>query len=862
VELLQLIARTLGVLLVLGLASGSGAALQCAYAQTAGPTQSSAQPAAPANAAPNSQAAPADQHIDKAQITQRLNRELDFNLETTTGGWQHALDRVDSELGRPRLRYTELNRLRDELQHIRSAVAEASGKIQPRLDADRDQIKLLSAAPAAGAPPEPEQAARNRAELNYHLGLLSAAEATVNSTNLRIDNLLDKIQEIRRKNFTSALFQPIPGLYAYETWANVPQYVPDAARRVRELVAEWWADAQNRGDLTRTALEALLMLLVLSVASWRGIRRLRRWRDDDEPPYWRRASSAAGVILLRALPVAGPVVFLYVMVAGAQALPERVDWLFYLITQSIVIVFTVGALVTTAFAPRAPQWRLVTTSDAHAARICGLVLLLALIYSLTSLLYGVTRLVQAPFALTIAVALPSSLLLSAIVVALLRTTDEGGADSAPSARLFRAIRAVVWTIVAAIVVCALTGYLPLARFLAQQLIVTGSIQALVYLLLLWVDGFVQGLGDEGTTIGRWLKRSARLEWREQLALPLSLILKFAVLVLAVPFLMLQWGYSWPDIREWYRQLFFGLRIGNTDVTFGALLASIIVFGLGYAAARLFQSWLDAQVLQPAGISGGVRNSIRTGVGYVGIVIAALVAFSYAGFNLSSLAIVAGALSVGIGFGLQNLVNNFVSGVILLAERPIRVGDLVVVGGEQGYVRKISVRSTELETFDRANVLIPNSYFISEKVKNWTFRNNVCRISISISVAYGSDARQVQAALLAVAQKNGEVLTAPAPSVTLDEFAASSINFTLYAFIGDVSKSGAIRTDLAVAILDAFAEAGIAIPSGRAEITIRNLDALRDLIAQSAALPRGQSPANGGSKSSGEDAAGIAAVPAK
>ena len=150
----------------------------------------------------------------------------------------------------------------------------AWSKIQPRLDADRDQIKLLGAAPAAGAPPEPEQAARNRAELNYHLGLLSAAEATVNSTNLRIDNLLDKIQDIRRKNFTSALFQPIPGLYAYETWANVPQYVPDAARRVRELVAEWWADAQNRGDLARIALEALLMLIILSVASWRGIRQV------------------------------------------------------------------------------------------------------------------------------------------------------------------------------------------------------------------------------------------------------------------------------------------------------------------------------------------------------------------------------------------------------------------------------------------------------------------------------------------------------------------------------------------------------------------------------------------------------------
>ena len=262
-------------------------------------------------------------------------------------------------------------------------------------------------------------------------------------------------------------------------------------------------------------------------------------------------------------------------------------------------------------------------------------------------------------------------------------------------------------------------------------------------------------------------------------------------------------------------------------------------------ARLFQGWLDAQVLQRAGISGGVRNSIRTGVGYVGIMVAALAAFSYAGFNLSSLAIVAGALSLGIGFGLQNLVNNFVSGLILLAERPIRVGDLVAVGGEEGYVRKISVRSTELETYDRANVLIPNSYFISEKVKNWTFRNSICRIAIPLGVAYGSDPRQVQDLLLTIARDHPEVLTAPEPAVSLDEFAAANLRFTLYAFVGDIAKSGKVRTELAIAIIEAFAQAGIAIPSGQSEITIRKMDWLRDIISESVSVPAGRRCANGG-----------------
>jgi small-conductance mechanosensitive channel len=405
---------------------------------------------------------------------------------------------------------------------------------------------------------------------------------------------------------------------------------------------------------------------------------------------------------------------------------------------------------------------------------------------------------------------------------------------------------VVWAIAGAIVVCAVAGYLPLARFLGQQLIVTGSILALVYLLLLWVDGFAQGLSDDGTIVGGWLKKSAGLEHarREHLGLPISLFLKFAVLVMSVPLIMLQWGYSWPDIQEWYRQLFFGLHIGNTEVTIGALLASILVFGIGYAAARLFQGWLDARVLLPAGISGGVRNSIRTGIGYTGIVIAALAALSYAGFNLSSIAIIAGALSVGIGFGLQNLVNNFISGLILLVERPISVGDLVVVGGEEGCVRKISVRSTEVETFDGANVLIPNSYFISEKVKNWTFRNKVRRVAIPIGVAYGSDPRQVQAVLLMVAGGNPDVLKTPEPVVTLDEFSPASINFTLYTFVGDINKAGSVRTQLSMAILDAFAEAGIEIPYGQTDVAVRKMDWLRDIIGEFTSLPVERRPGNG------------------
>ena len=822
------IARALVAVLLLGMA---GAAAQTAHSPTspnpAAASQSGSVPTAPVQ--PAAQAAP---KINIAEITARANRDVGVNIETAIKGWQTELDRVESALQKPRLRYSELNDLRDELQRLRAGTEDFSKRLEPPLAAAKDRVALLGPAPAAGQPPEPEQAALNRAELNYLFGLLSAGQAAVPSANLRIDQLINTIQDIRRKNFATSLFQPVPGIYSYQTWARLPDYVPSATSRVRGIVTDWWDSVRDQDEVLLIALEAVLLWVVLTLAAWHGVHRLRRWRHEGEPPFWRRASSAAGVILLRILPIVAPIMFLYGMIAEAQALPERVDWMFYSTAQSIIIIFAVNALVTTVFAPRSPQWRLMPASDRAAARICGLVLTLAIVYGVTTLIYVITRLAQAPFALTVAVAFPSSLFLAGIVVAILLTPlNAQHPNGMPSLRWLTALRIPIWLTVAAIVVCALGGYLALSRFLAQQLIVTGSILALVYLLMLWVDGFVQGLGDDSTATGRWLKERAGLERqrRERLVLPIGLFLKFAVVVLSVPLILLQWGYRWPDIYDWYSQ-FFGFHIGNTQVSFGVLLASIIVFGLAYAAARVFQGWLDAHVLKPAGISGGVRDSIRIGVGYVGIVIAALAAFSYAGFNLSNLAILAGAFSVGIGFGLQSVVNNFVSGLILLAERPIKVGDLVVVGGEEGYVRRISVRSTEVETSERARVLIPNSYFVTEKVKNWTLRDNTRRVVIPISVGYGCDPRKVIATLLKVAQDNPNVMTTPAASVDFD-FGADSLNFKLYAFVYDLNKGGSTSTDLRIAILDAFNEAGIAMPFRQTGAMPQNMDWFRQAVAE-------------------------------
>jgi potassium-dependent mechanosensitive channel len=793
-------------------------------------------PAAPVNAAPVPPVAtsqPVVPKIDTADLIKRANKIMGVNIDDTVKQWQANLEKIEESLRKPGLRYNELNGFRDDLLKLRAEAEGFWSKLEPQLSAAEDQAQKLPTAPAAGQPPESEQAAQYRTEINYQLGYLRGARLSLDRTHARINQSINTIQDIRRRNFTNNLFQPVPGIFAKQTWVSAPDFAKSAVTKVEDLAAKWWAGLHDRDNVLFLIGAAILIWLVLTVGAFFGGRRLKRWSGEADPPYWRRASAAAGVIVFRSLPSVISLLFLYNAVAAAEPMPNEVGWLFYVAARSIIIIVVVNALIAAVLSPGDQRWRLIAASNWGAFRVSTLMLALALTYGVATFAYVATRIVQSPFSLTVALSFSSNLLVALLVVLIVSTPLHQKLDASEPFSGFwpRLFRLVVWLTALAIVITSVSGYLAFSRFLAQQLIVTGSILAIVYILLLCAHAFTQAMADESSGIGSWLSNNGGLDQsrRERLAVPFSLVWKFAVLVGSVPLILLQWGYPWGDIMELYHQLFFEFHIGGTQVSLGAILASLVVFVLGYFAAKLFQQWLDKQVLMPAGLSHGLRDSIRTGVGYIGVFAAALFALSYAGFNLSNLAIVAGAFSVGIGFGLQSVVNNFVSGLIMLAERPVKVGDLVVVGGEEGYVRKISVRSTEIETFDRANVLIPNSFFISEKVKNWTLRNNTGRLTVQAAVGHGSDPRLVKSLLLQVAKSHPKVMSTPAPFVDFEDFGSDTLNFKLYAYIYDLTESINIRTDLRIAILDAFQSSGIAIPSRQTDITVRDIDWLRDAV---------------------------------
>ena len=301
--------------------------------------------------------------------------------------------------------------------------------------------------------------------------------------------------------------------------------------------------------------------------------------------------------------------------------------------------------------------------------------------------------------------------------------------------------------------------------------------------------------------------------------------------LVVIILLRGWGLSITGFVLLRQYFFDGFQVGNFVVVPIKIALGVLFFGTILMLSRLIKSRLSSQSVVLSRLEPSARETLVTLTGYLGFLIALVLGLSLAGISFQNFAIVAGALSVGIGFGLQNIVNNFVSGIILLFERPIRRGDWVVVGGTEGFVKQIRVRSTEIETWDRSDVIVPNSEFISSQVTNWTLSNAYGRVITSVGVAYGSDTQKVKEILLDVAEAHPSVIQknnffqVPEPTVLFSEFGASSLDFELRCFVKDVRRRLLIKSELNFEIDRIFREQNIEIPFPQRDLHIRS-DATR------------------------------------
>ena len=373
----------------------------------------------------------------------------------------------------------------------------------------------------------------------------------------------------------------------------------------------------------------------------------------------------------------------------------------------------------------------------------------------------------------------------------------------------------------------LAGYRNLSSFVLGGILATAACLGFAFLIYRFTKEICDGM-DEG-----------RLEWeqkiRDRVGLRKNAMVPGLIWIRLILFIGIWGSFAYLSLHIWNLDdpwlaiitsyLTDGFQIGTLNITPTRLATALLAFAVTLHLSRYIKNHVVPHGLKYTKLDRGAREAVASLAGYLGIIIAILIALSITGVKMQSIAIIAGALSVGIGFGLQNIVNNFISGLILLFERPIRRGDWIVTGDTEGYVKSINIRSTQIETFDRADVIVPNSELITAKVTNWMLRDPFGRILIPIGVSYDADVEKAYNILLDIALNHPMVVKKhrqmSEPKVLFRKFGDSALELELRCFIKDIDQRLNVISELNFAIVAAFRREGIEIPFPQRVVTVAN-----------------------------------------
>lgn len=736
-------------------------------------------------------------------------------------GWVSTADRAESVIRASRASNASLENLRSEINSYREDFNRARGANTDRIQTLEGQLKALGPAPADGET-EPEDIAKLREHLESQLNSLRVPRIISDEAFSRANGLISEIDRIIRDRQKRELLErgpsPLNPIFWRPAWIDVKEA---SQSLINETVENLRTDTVQE-QIRERGLGIFLLLAISAVLLLFG----RNWSEKGGAYLRAFGGHGSGVwtfvisLLRIVLPWLGVVALIAaIMLTGVPGL--RGTLLIQEVPYWAAILFYFDWIGRQIYLMGAAQnFQRLTESKIKELRVyIDLLALMLILHELTLLFEQIENISDATRAVvSFPVVLATALLL--LRVRQIRQSeprqDQADQDTprraAGFSQLIEFLRRALFLLGIATPVLAAFGYINAAEaivFPAVETLILIAALVIVQRFISAVYGWLSGQGEAA---------------RDSL---FSVLVGFGLAILALPILALYWGARETDLLEAWSRLLLGFDIGGVTISPSNFLTFAAIFAIGYMLTRLLQSGLRNSLLPKTSIDPGGQNAIVSGTGYIGVFLAALIAIIVAGFDLSSLAIVAGALSVGIGFGLQTIVSNFVSGIILLVERPISKGDWIDVNGMMGYVRDISVRSTRIETFDRSDVIVPNSDLISGVVTNYTRGNTIGRLIVPVGVAYGTDTRRVEAILGEIANAHPMVLANPAPSIVFQGFGADSLDFEIRAILRDVNWVLSVKSDMNHEINRRFVEEGIEIPFAQRDVWLRNAEVLRN-----------------------------------
>ncbi|WP_428924769.1 DUF3772 domain-containing protein [Marinibacterium sp. SX1] len=741
--------------------------------------------------------------------------------------WQALADRAEATLDAGRASDEALEDLRAEIADYRQRFADARDENAARIASLQSQLDALGPEPEDGS--ESETVAATRDQMEARLQELRAPSVVAEAAYTEANGLVAEIDSMLRSRQTEALFTrgpvPINPVLLPAALGELAQFVDDLASETERAL---------KNEVTRSqavsAIPIALFLVVLGLGCILRGRRLAGRLGDYLRSFggagsgvWSFVVSLGRIII----PLIG-VVLILTALKVTQLTGMRGNAVIDGVMHWSVIMLCFGWLGERLF-DSDDEDGLLPNTQRSKAEVRATVWSLAIVLVLKDAADLVIRLDRIGTESAAVIHFPIIILGAIILYRLVsitrpvksaepvETPDEAEAPAASQAmgslsRIMPPVRTIAQIIAIAAPLAAAAGYMNAAEAALYPMIWTLAIFALAAVL----QRFITGIYGYATGQGDGAMDSL-----------FAVLVGFVLAAICLPFIALAWGVRDSDLGELWSRFLEGVSVGGTRISPVDFLTFLVIFGVGYGLTRLLQGALKSSLLPKTQIDVGGQNAIVSGTGYIGLFLAALIAVTSAGINLSSLAIVAGALSVGIGFGLQTIVSNFVSGIILLIERPVSEGDWIEVAGTMGIVKDISVRATRIETFDRTDVIVPNSDLISGAVTNYT-RTPTGRVIINVGVAYGSDTKKVAQILQEIAEDHPMVVARPAPFIVFQGFGADSLDFEVRVIIRDVSWGLSVRTEINHAIAERFVEEGIEIPFAQRDIWLRNPEALAEV----------------------------------
>ncbi|MBC2837367.1 DUF3772 domain-containing protein [Paragemmobacter straminiformis] len=741
--------------------------------------------------------------------------------------WEKAADRAETVLTDPAVTEEALDTLRAQLVDWRAAFLVSQNSNTSRVATLRDQIAALGPVPAEGET-EVAEIAQRRVQLSEQLIRAQAPGIAAEEAYRRADGLIGEIDRNRRERQADQLLQLWPAPINPANW-------PAALAEMRDTAKALWTETSFRwrkGEGKRELFDNAPLIVVLTAMGigflWRGRMMVARLALAVPP---RRTARGRRVVAL-----AASVAQVLVPVIGLMALAHALRLTGMTGTLGATVL---DALPLASFTVLAAHWlgMVVFPVDEQAETLIALPPERRaegrFLTAVMGVVLGVEKLRQVIMlqrgAEPAAVAVWEFPVLVAVAVLLLRlghligkhVKAEGEDAAGYSARVLGLIAKAAMLVGIVGPLLAAVGYIAAAGALVYPAAQSLGLVALLFVLQRLVADLY----------GLVTKSDAA----DQDGL-LPVLIGFCMALASLPVFALVWGAQAADITELWQRFLGGFQLGETRVSPTDFLLFLVVFGAGYAVTRLMQGALKGTVLPRTSLDTGGQNAVVAGLGYLGIFLSALLAINFTGIDLSGLAIVAGALSVGIGFGLQNIVSNFVSGIILLIERPVSEGDWIEVGTVQGIVKSISVRSTRIQTFDRSDVIVPNTDLVAGRVTNWTRFNLSGRLVVAVTVAHGADSRKVERVLREIAEAQPLVMLNPPPVVALMGFNNDGQLFEIRMILRDVNFTVPVRSEVNHQIRERFIAEGIDLRPAPAEPVPLEVRMLKDDGAAAAAAP--------------------------